>query len=224
VSRDVARARECPPVPKCTRLVPATRSGIVGAGNIICPYAGLLCKPSDGLEPSTPSLPSRDHSRHSFPCKSGRDEPTRMRRDASRGSFQMCPLCVRHLLTCSTTDSSNGPCCYPSRRLPSPGARDEHAPVSSTIRANGGLVRAEFSRHRELSRPRRAPTSGAVLDVDAQLAQVDDGGSTPPDRVGGERQHEGHPVGSPERLAVAQDAVMARRRLDAQATGLEPAG
>jgi hypothetical protein len=27
------------------------------AGNSICPFAGLLCKPSDGLEPSTPSLP-----------------------------------------------------------------------------------------------------------------------------------------------------------------------
>ena len=59
VSRDVARARECPPVPKCTRLVPATNRNLAFAGNIICPFAGLLCKPSDGLEPSTPSLPWR---------------------------------------------------------------------------------------------------------------------------------------------------------------------
>jgi hypothetical protein len=55
VSRDVTRARECPPVPKCTRLVPAKRSIFAIAGNTICPFARLFCKPSDGLEPSTPS-------------------------------------------------------------------------------------------------------------------------------------------------------------------------
>jgi hypothetical protein len=59
VSRDVARARECPPVPKCTRLVPARRPNFADAGNIIALFAGLLRKPSDGLEPSTPSLPWR---------------------------------------------------------------------------------------------------------------------------------------------------------------------
>jgi hypothetical protein len=57
VSRDVARARECPRVPKCTRLVPAKRRKLAIAGNTKCPFAGLLGKPSDGLEPSTPSLP-----------------------------------------------------------------------------------------------------------------------------------------------------------------------
>ena len=59
VSRDAARARECPPVPKCTRLVPAKALTFAAAGNTKNPFAGLLCKPSDGLEPSTPSLPWR---------------------------------------------------------------------------------------------------------------------------------------------------------------------
>jgi hypothetical protein len=58
VSRDVAGALECPPVPKSTRLVPARNRAFAIAGNIICPFAGLLSNPSDGLEPSTPSLPS----------------------------------------------------------------------------------------------------------------------------------------------------------------------
>jgi hypothetical protein len=59
VSRDVARARECPLVPKCTRLVPATTQNFAITGNTACPFAGLFFKPSDGLEPSTPSLPWR---------------------------------------------------------------------------------------------------------------------------------------------------------------------
>jgi hypothetical protein len=59
VSRDVARARECPPVPKCTRLVPATRHDLAITDNTRRPFAGLFLEPSDGLEPSTPSLPWR---------------------------------------------------------------------------------------------------------------------------------------------------------------------
>jgi hypothetical protein len=56
---DVALARGCPPVPgMCTRLVPA-HAGRAKAGNTLGPFAGLLSKPSDGLEPSTPSLPWR---------------------------------------------------------------------------------------------------------------------------------------------------------------------
>jgi hypothetical protein len=43
------------------------------------------------------------------------------------------------------------------------------------------------------------------------------------DRVGRKRQRERHPVCFAERLAVAQDAVVARRRLDSEADGLEPA-
>jgi len=54
---DVALARGCPPVPgMCTRLVPA-HAGRAKTGNTIGSFAGLLSKPSDGLEPSTPSLP-----------------------------------------------------------------------------------------------------------------------------------------------------------------------
>ena len=45
VSRDAARARECPPVPKCTRLVPAKRAEFVRVGNSICPFAGLFGSP-----------------------------------------------------------------------------------------------------------------------------------------------------------------------------------
>jgi hypothetical protein len=59
VSRDVARARECPDVRKCTRLVPAMNRNLAIADNITALFAGLLPKPSDGLEPSTPSLPWR---------------------------------------------------------------------------------------------------------------------------------------------------------------------
>src|SRR5437762_3102899 len=59
VSEDVAHARKCRPVRKCTRLVPAKVRNLADAGNITSPFAGLFRKPSDGLEPSTPSLPSR---------------------------------------------------------------------------------------------------------------------------------------------------------------------
>jgi hypothetical protein len=55
----VRRARECPPVPKRTRLVPAKRRNLAIVGNTKCPFAGTFLKPSDGLEPSTPSLPWR---------------------------------------------------------------------------------------------------------------------------------------------------------------------
>jgi hypothetical protein len=58
-SRDIARVRECLLVPKCTHLVPAETQNLAAAGNTTCPFAGLFFKPSDGLEPSTPSLPWR---------------------------------------------------------------------------------------------------------------------------------------------------------------------
>jgi hypothetical protein len=108
VSRDVARARECPPVPKCTRLVPARNRNLAFAGNTVCPFAGLLCKPSDGLEPSTPSLPwkfgsvTRGHTRSlatQFLLQVGPFEESGMRRKTSRVSFLMCPFCVRALLS-----------------------------------------------------------------------------------------------------------------------------
>ena len=46
---------------------------------------------------------TRDHSRHSFSCKSGVNEASTMRREASRVSFLMCPFCVRGLLSVLTT-------------------------------------------------------------------------------------------------------------------------
>jgi hypothetical protein len=58
-SRGIARVRECLLVPKCTRLVPAETQNLAAAGNTTCPFAGLLVKTSDGLEPSTPSIPWR---------------------------------------------------------------------------------------------------------------------------------------------------------------------
>ena len=52
-SRMPASARQSQNVPvsypQSVELSPFT-------GNATCPFAGLLCKPSDGLEPSTPSL------------------------------------------------------------------------------------------------------------------------------------------------------------------------
>jgi hypothetical protein len=65
--------------------------------------------------------------------------------------------------------------------------------------------------------------SWLVLQIDAELAELDDRRPTPADRVGRERQHERHPVRLAERLAVAQDAVVARRGLDRKPDGFEPA-
>ena len=61
-----------------------------------------------------------------------------------------------------------------------------------------------------------------MLEVDAQLAQFDDRRSAPADRVGRERQHERHPIRFAEGLAVAQDAIVPRRRLDRETRGFEP--
>jgi hypothetical protein len=69
-------------------------------------FAGisLICKPSDGLEPSTPSLPwrfpgvTRVHARSSATrilLESGLFAAAGMRRETSRVSFLMCPFCVR---------------------------------------------------------------------------------------------------------------------------------
>jgi len=56
----VALDRACPRVPASPKMYPSrTReaSDFVETGNNIGPFAGLFGKPSDGLEPSTPSLP-----------------------------------------------------------------------------------------------------------------------------------------------------------------------
>ena len=69
---------------------------------------------SDGLEPSTPSLPwrfrtvTRIHARSSatlFLLQIAVIRRRGMRREASRVSFLMCPFCARELLTRPTTDS-----------------------------------------------------------------------------------------------------------------------
>jgi hypothetical protein len=70
-------------------------------------FAGSL-KPSDGLEPSTPSLPwkfgsvTRGHARSlatQFLLQIGPFEESGMGRKTSRVSFLMCPFCVRALLS-----------------------------------------------------------------------------------------------------------------------------
>jgi hypothetical protein len=69
-------------------------------------------KPSDGLEPSTPSLPwrfrgvTRVHARSlaaQFLLQIELSGRLRMRRETSRVSFLMCPFCVRGLLSNETT-------------------------------------------------------------------------------------------------------------------------
>jgi hypothetical protein len=79
------------------------------------PFAGLLCKPSDGLEPSTPSLPwrfrsvTRVHARSlatHFPLQIGPFAGRLIRRETSRVSFLMCPFCVRVMLPRLTTHAS----------------------------------------------------------------------------------------------------------------------
>jgi hypothetical protein len=75
-------------------------------------FAVLLGKPSDGLEPSTPSLPwrfrgvTRVHARSlatHFLLQIGPLQAVQMRRETSRVSFLMCPFCVRALLPHATT-------------------------------------------------------------------------------------------------------------------------
>jgi hypothetical protein len=58
VSR-VRRRRETSPCVASTVNVPATYPRVVRAGDNKCLFAGISYKPSDGLEPSTPSLPWR---------------------------------------------------------------------------------------------------------------------------------------------------------------------
>ena len=77
------------------------------------PISGSFAEPSDGLEPSTPSLPwrfqdvTRVHARSlatRFLLQIALLLGLEMRREASRVSFLMCPFCVRGLLTAPTTD------------------------------------------------------------------------------------------------------------------------
>src|SRR6266511_4277997 len=86
MSREVGRARACPPVPKCTRLVPAKNRSLAITGNTKCLFAGLFFKPSDGLEPSTPSLPCAPIGNWSQPTATVFACPSR---------FQGRPICHR---------------------------------------------------------------------------------------------------------------------------------
>src|SRR5207247_7695019 len=89
----------CPPVdPLLTRARDQRQNRQLNIA--ICRYF----KPSDGLEPSTPSLPwrfsgvTRVHARSlatQFLLQIGMNLTAEMRRETSRVSFLMCPFCVR---------------------------------------------------------------------------------------------------------------------------------
>ena len=84
-----------------------------------CLISSNFSKPSDGLEPSTPSLPwkfwslTRVHARsratHILLQIAPFDGP-KMRRKTSRVSFLMCPFCVRGLLSVLTTENLERGC------------------------------------------------------------------------------------------------------------------
>jgi hypothetical protein len=62
-----------------------------------------------------------------------------------------------------------------------------------------------------------------ALQLDPELAQLDDRRSAPADGVRRIRQRERHSVRLPKWLAVAEDAIVAWRRLDRESHGSEPA-
>ena len=80
----------------------------------MAPFAGISFKPSDGLEPSTPSLPwrfrgvTRVHARSletQFLLQIGLVLAPKMRRETSPVSFLMCPFCVRGVVLNLTTNA-----------------------------------------------------------------------------------------------------------------------
>ena len=99
--------------------VPAVYPRVARADDTKCLFAGISYKPSDGLEPSTPSLPlrfgsvTRVHARSlatQFLLQIGVFAAHAVRRKTSRVSFLMCPFCVRGVLTKETTDAGvDGP-------------------------------------------------------------------------------------------------------------------
>jgi hypothetical protein len=119
-----------------------------------CRFAGTLAKPSDGLEPSTPSLPwrflgvTRVHTRSPTTQFSLLIRPlraTNVRREASRVSFLMCPFVSaaswrsrqrQGTTTCELIGSSSG---TTASRSPSPGpsatARDSEWAHLSRLRS-----------------------------------------------------------------------------------------
>src|SRR5215218_3374923 len=61
----VARRRACPRVAASPKMYPSRtreKSKSRHHRQHTCLFAGFLCKPSDGLEPSTPSLPSKSEA------------------------------------------------------------------------------------------------------------------------------------------------------------------
>jgi hypothetical protein len=101
VSAGVARRRGASRVPQ---MCPECVRMFNGRTTAKCRFAGTLRKPSDGLEPSTPSLPlrfrgvTRVHARSlatPFLLQIGPILTPEMRRETSRVSFLMCPFGVR---------------------------------------------------------------------------------------------------------------------------------
>jgi hypothetical protein len=105
----VARRRCASRVPQ---MCPECVRAFNGQTTTKCRFAGTLPKPSDGLEPSTPSLPwkfesvTRVHAwsfATQFLLQIGMKRRSRRRREASRVSFLMCPFCVRALMPTEAT-------------------------------------------------------------------------------------------------------------------------
>ena len=102
----------------------------VDRGNKKPPICGrFLCRrePSDGLEPSTPSLPWRFRSVTRVHARSlathillqiGPFEGPEMRRETSCVSFLMCPFCVRGSLSVLTTKNVGRGCDWSRPRIP----------------------------------------------------------------------------------------------------------
>jgi hypothetical protein len=109
VSAGVARRRGESRVPQ---MCPECVRMFNGRTTTKCRFAGTLRKPSDGLEPSTPSLPwrfrgvTRVHARSfatRFLLQIGLLQVVEMCRETSRVSFLMCPFCVRALMPSEAT-------------------------------------------------------------------------------------------------------------------------
>ena len=121
------------------------------------PISGAFAEPSDGLEPSTPSLPwksgrvTRVHRRSirtQFFLQIGANQLSRMRREASRVSFLMCPFCVRVVMPGEATSLR--------------GARQPHCPDPTNELPRTALRMAESSAPEE-----RADGVHESRDVDA---------------------------------------------------------
>jgi hypothetical protein len=118
-----------------------------------------FCKPSDGLEPSTPSLPWRFwgvtcvHARSlatQFLLQMRLVRTLEMRRETSRVSFLMCPFCVRALVPSKTTyvDAPSASIPPPSRNHRTPTAADTPAAAGRLLaRDAASIARQNRCRH-----------------------------------------------------------------------------